>query len=211
VAARLSLEAREGPAASWAALTFGRIDGHGQPRAGCDGLPGIERLVSAGEQAQAEQGRRRGGDLGVGVRAQVTAAGKRGDGLAVQASAGGGKAAVAAGLVVHAAGRVPEIDDLDLEAAGVARAGKGGVAVSEDLQSVSNPAVYAAGDAAASGGLPLTPVAGMQSGIVAANRLEAAHLRPLLDWVAKYEQAMNDRLDRMDDYLNELQRQGERQ
>jgi len=28
--------------------------------------------------------------------------------------------------------------------------------------------------------------------------------------VAKYEQAMNDRLDRMDDYLNELQRQGER-
>jgi DNA-binding transcriptional ArsR family regulator len=42
-------------------------------------------------------------------------------------------------------------------------------------------------------------------------RLEPAQLRPLRDWVAKYEQAMNDRLDRMDDYLNELQRQGERQ
>src|SRR5216683_5079363 len=42
-------------------------------------------------------------------------------------------------------------------------------------------------------------------------RLEPARLRPLHDWVAKYEQAMNDRLDRMDDYLNELQRQGERQ
>jgi DNA-binding transcriptional ArsR family regulator len=41
--------------------------------------------------------------------------------------------------------------------------------------------------------------------------LEPAHLRPLRDWVAKYEQAMNDRLDRMDDYLKELQRQGERQ
>ena len=39
-------------------------------------------------------------------------------------------------------------------------------------------------------------------------RLEPAHLRPLHDWVAKYEQAMNDRLDRMDDYLKELQRQG---
>jgi DNA-binding transcriptional ArsR family regulator len=38
--------------------------------------------------------------------------------------------------------------------------------------------------------------------------LEPAHLRPLHDWVAKYEQAMNDRLDRMDDYLKELQRQG---
>jgi DNA-binding transcriptional ArsR family regulator len=42
-------------------------------------------------------------------------------------------------------------------------------------------------------------------------RLEPAHLRPLHDWVAKYEQVMNDRLDRMDDYLKELQRQGERQ
>ena len=42
-------------------------------------------------------------------------------------------------------------------------------------------------------------------------RLEPAHLRPLHDWVAKYEQAMNDRLDRMDDYLKGLQRQGERQ
>jgi DNA-binding transcriptional ArsR family regulator len=41
--------------------------------------------------------------------------------------------------------------------------------------------------------------------------LEPEHLRPLQDWVAKYEQAMNDRLDRMDDYLTELQRQGERQ
>jgi hypothetical protein len=37
-------------------------------------------------------------------------------------------------------------------------------------------------------------------------RLEPARLRPLHDWMAKYEQAMNDRLDRMDDYLKELQR-----
>jgi DNA-binding transcriptional ArsR family regulator len=42
-------------------------------------------------------------------------------------------------------------------------------------------------------------------------RLEPACLRPLHDWVAKYEQAMNDRLDRMDDYLQELQRKGERE
>jgi DNA-binding transcriptional ArsR family regulator len=38
-------------------------------------------------------------------------------------------------------------------------------------------------------------------------RLEPEHLRPLRDWVAKHEQATNDRLDRMDDYLKELQRQ----
>jgi DNA-binding transcriptional ArsR family regulator len=42
-------------------------------------------------------------------------------------------------------------------------------------------------------------------------RLEPHHLRPVHDWVAKYERAMNDRLDRMDDYLQELQGEGERQ
>jgi DNA-binding transcriptional ArsR family regulator len=41
-------------------------------------------------------------------------------------------------------------------------------------------------------------------------RLEPEHLRPLHDWMAKYAQAMNERLDRMDDYLKKLQRQGER-
>jgi DNA-binding transcriptional ArsR family regulator len=42
-------------------------------------------------------------------------------------------------------------------------------------------------------------------------RLEPARLRPLQDWLAKYERAVNDRLDRLDDYLQELQQQGERQ
>jgi DNA-binding transcriptional ArsR family regulator len=36
-------------------------------------------------------------------------------------------------------------------------------------------------------------------------RLEAAPLRPLHDWVAKYEQAMNARLDRLGDYLTQIQ------
>jgi DNA-binding transcriptional ArsR family regulator len=42
-------------------------------------------------------------------------------------------------------------------------------------------------------------------------RLEPAHLRPLHEWMAKYEQSWNDRLDRMDDYLKELQQEGEAQ
>src|SRR3989449_10628108 len=43
-------------------------------------------------------------------------------------------------------------------------------------------------------------------------RLEPARLRPFHDWLAKYERAWNDRLDRVDDYLKELQqRQGELQ
>ena len=40
--------------------------------------------------------------------------------------------------------------------------------------------------------------------------LEPARLRPLQDWLAKYERDVNDRLDRLDDYLQELQRQGGR-
>ncbi|HMJ00814.1 MAG TPA: metalloregulator ArsR/SmtB family transcription factor [Gaiellaceae bacterium] len=36
--------------------------------------------------------------------------------------------------------------------------------------------------------------------------LEPARLQPLHEWLAKYEQAWNERLERMDDYLKELQR-----
>jgi DNA-binding transcriptional ArsR family regulator len=39
-------------------------------------------------------------------------------------------------------------------------------------------------------------------------RLESDRLRPLHEWLAGYERAMNDRLNRMDDYLQGLQRQG---
>ena len=41
--------------------------------------------------------------------------------------------------------------------------------------------------------------------------LEPARLRPMQEWLAKYEQAWNDRMDRLGDYLNELQGQGEQQ
>jgi glutathione reductase (NADPH) len=67
---------------------------------------------------------------------------------------------------------VPATEGLDLGAAEVATAPDGGVRVNEFLQSVTNPRVYAAGDVAASpGSLPLTPVAGYEGTIVAANLL----------------------------------------
>jgi glutathione reductase (NADPH) len=90
----------------------------------------------------------------------------------------GGKYKIEGDMVVHGAGRVPEIDDLDLGAAGVERENKKGVKVNEYLQSVSNSLVYAAGDAAASGGLPLTPVATYEGEIVATNLLEGNHVKP---------------------------------
>jgi len=118
-------------------------------------------------------------DLGINVQLQAEVEGiaNTSGGLTIRASIGEEVRAFQADMVVHGAGRVPEIDDLDLTVAGV-KFDKRGVVVSEYLQSVSNPAVYAAGDAAASEGPSLTPVAGYEGEIVAANLLEGNHRKP---------------------------------
>ena len=97
--------------------------------------------------------------------------------LIVRALASGETHTFQADMVVHSAGRVPEIGDLNLDAAGIEWE-KRGVRVNDFLQSVSIPAVYAAGDAAASGGLPLAPVASYEGLVVAANLLKGNHQRP---------------------------------
>jgi len=89
----------------------------------------------------------------------------------VHASHQGKRTSFTCDLAVHAAGRVPDIDDLDLERANVEREKKG-VKVNDFLQSVSNRAIYAGGDAAATNGMPLTPVAGYDGKIIAANLLK---------------------------------------
>jgi len=111
--------------------------------------------------------------LGIDVQLQTELKGieRASSRLMVHASTAGGRRSFEAELVVHGAGRVPEIDDLNLSAARV-QYDERGVQVNEFLQSVSNPAVYAVGDAAASGGPPLTPVAGYEGEIVAANLLD---------------------------------------
>jgi glutathione reductase (NADPH) len=125
--------------------------------------------------ALVERTRELGIDIQLGSEAEAI---EKGSGhLIVRASTSDQKRTLEADMVVHAAGRVPEIDDLNLNAAGV-EWGERGVKVNEFLQSVSNPAVYAAGDAAASGGPPLTPVAGYEGVIVAANLLNGNHQKP---------------------------------
>jgi len=118
-------------------------------------------------------------ELGVDVQlgTEVIGVEKKSGELVVRASASGQPRTFEADVVVHAAGRVPEIDDMNLDAAGVAWDGQG-VKVNEFLQSVSNPAVYAAGDAAASGGPPLTPVASYEGILVAANLLKGNSQKP---------------------------------
>jgi glutathione reductase (NADPH) len=110
----------------------------------------------------------------VEVGAEVGSVERSADKLIVHCSIASKHEPCEADLVVHGAGRVPEIDDLNLPAAGV-HAEELGVRVNEYLQSVSNPAVYAAGDAAASGLPKLTPVAGYEGRIVASNLLKGNH------------------------------------
>jgi len=71
-----------------------------------------------------------------------------------------------ADLVVHGAGRVPAVKGLNPEAGGVEFCN--GVKVNEFMQSVSNPAVYAAGDVVEVG-QPLTPVATLEAEACAHN------------------------------------------
>jgi glutathione reductase (NADPH) len=85
-------------------------------------------------------------------------------------------------MAVHGAGRIPEIDDLDLDVGGVKRE-KRGVSVNQFLQSVSNPAVYAGGDAAASGP-PLTPKADHDAAVLTTNLLEGNRRTPNYDGIA---------------------------
>lgn len=88
---------------------------------------------------------------------------------------------IEADLVVHGAGREPNIEGLDLMDAGGIEYTHRGVKVNEYLQSVSNEAVYAAGDAAASRGLPLTPVASYDGAIAANNIIKGNTMKTNYD------------------------------
>ena len=112
-------------------------------------------------------------EWGVDVRLNTPVAGiRRGDGraadegaaLAIELPDG---SSVPADIVVHGAGRVPDLDALDLPAGGVGFSRRG-VAVDPQMRSTSNPRVWAAGDAAASGP-PLTPAGVSQARVAIAN------------------------------------------
>lgn len=111
--------------------------------------------------------------LGINVELQSGATrieGRNGN-LVVHASTPRGEREFRAELVVHGAGRVADLDELNLEIANV-QADARGVKVNDFLQSVSNANVYAAGDAADLGMPKLTPVASYSGAIAAANLLK---------------------------------------
>jgi glutathione reductase (NADPH) len=103
-------------------------------------------------------------------------------GFRVALDQGGTQSTVEVDLVVHGAGRIPELSRLRLDAAGV-ESGPRGVIVAPHLQSTTNPAVWAAGDSAATPGMPLTPVAVFEGKVAASNMLTGDTAVPDYDGV----------------------------
>ena len=116
----------------------------------------------------------------IGVRvltdASVTRIERDRDGFTVCAQSGCKELEIQADCVVHSAGRSPALHRLDLEIANV-ETKDGKLELNDFLQSVSNPSVYAAGDAAQKGP-PLTPVSSHDGKVAAANILDGNQLKP---------------------------------
>jgi glutathione reductase (NADPH) len=95
----------------------------------------------------------------------------------VEVKSGGETRTIETDLVVHGAGRIAALADLNLEVAGVAYGDKG-IVVAPHLQSTTNSAVFAAGDSADTKGMPLTPVAVIEGKVAASNMLKDAQTAP---------------------------------
>jgi len=89
----------------------------------------------------------------------------------------GARETIETDLVVHGAGRVAELADLGLDAAGV-EWGEHGIRVTDHLQSTTNKAVWAAGDSADTEGMPLTPVAVSEAKVAASNMIKGTTMTP---------------------------------
>ena len=123
--------------------------------------------------------------IGIDVRTRsiVGSVEPSGPGFVVELGDGAATDRVETDLVVHGAGRVPALDRLGLDAAGVTH-DDGGIRVHPHLQSTGNPRVWAAGDAADTPGLPLTPVAVFEGKVAASNMLRGTRTVPDYDGVA---------------------------
>lgn len=142
------------------------IDRGDRPLKGFDPLL-VEKLVVRGGQAGIDLRR----------RTRLLSIRRAGGSFVVEVESEGRTQTITADLVVHGAGRVPATAGLDLAAAGI-EATTAGIAVDAHLQSHSNPAVYAAGDAADTRGPPLTPVAVFEGKVAASNMLKGNHATP---------------------------------
>lgn len=131
-----------------------------------------ERLLSGFDPDLVDRLVARSRDAGITVEtgASLAAVERAGTGFVAVLDTDGRQSRREADLVVHGAGRVPAVEPLDPGVAGIETEG-GGVKVTPGLRSVSNPHVWAAGDATKAGGPPLTPTASMEGTTAAENML----------------------------------------
>jgi len=133
-----------------------------------------QRLLRQFDKPLADTLREASREAGVEVltRVDVTGVRREGSEFVVTGLQAGETMEVRGDLVVHGAGRVPNLDALDCPAGGVVRKGEqGGVCVDEFMRSVSNPTVYAAGDCNDSPGMQLEPIARIEGDAAALNML----------------------------------------
>ena len=127
-------------------------------------LPRMDEDAVARVHAESE---RIGIEIATSVTVEVVE--KAGDGLLVRYAKDGEARELRAAVVANGAGRIPDLDGLDLAAGGVDHDGTR-VLVDDTLRSVSNPDVYVAGDALWTSA-QLSPVATYEGRLVAENIL----------------------------------------
>ena len=121
----------------------------------------------------------RGETAGVAVQrnTKIVSVVKTPQGFRITVERGEETATIETDLVVHGAGRVPDLTRMSLDDGGVAY-GPRGITVAGHLQSTTNPHVYAAGDSADTPGMPLTPVAVFEAQVAASNMLKSDTVTP---------------------------------
>jgi glutathione reductase (NADPH) len=134
-------------------------------------LPRLDQDAVTAIQGESE---RLGIDIKTGV--EVEAVEKSGRKLQVHFMHDGKRQSVEADRVVNGTGRIANVADLNLEAANIAHDGIR-IEVDEYLRSVSNPAVWVAGDALVHSA-QLSPLATYEGRIVGQNIVNGAQLKP---------------------------------
>lgn len=127
-------------------------------------------------EMQIEKTRQMGID--VQLETQVTKVTKLKNGYQVSTTSRNGVALIECDLVIHSAGRVPNIDGLNLGAINVEKS-KRGIKVNEYLQSISNSNVFSVGDCADTGAPNLTPVSANEARIAAKNLMARKNVRAM--------------------------------
>jgi glutathione reductase (NADPH) len=124
--------------------------------------------------ALAKESRRIGIEIRTGISTKNIE--KTADGFAVTFEENGKDVTVNADIVANGAGRIADVEDLNLEAAGIDH-DRHVIAIDENLRSVSNKNVFVAGDANATSGPQLSPVASYEGRIVGHNILNNSDMK----------------------------------